>query len=378
MLTVKQNIKKIVLSIFRILPIKKNRIAFICYNCTQYSCNPKYITEYLHQHYENKFELVWYYDTESLANLIPNYVKKYKKNSVGYFITLSTAGVVISNITLPRVVSFRKGQMKINTWHGTAFKGDNNSHGNDYNRFDLFLSENELTCNVLRKKNSFNYQGAICKIGMPRNDILIKENKGRISKIRKKIGLKANEKLLLYAPTFRETKDSAPFHIDFERLKDGLKKRFGGEWIVAFRYHHMQEGRPNIKESIDLSSYPDMQELLLATDVLITDYSSSMWDFSLKTKEGNPSPVFLYTEDYDQYVNKERGSFFYPYEELPFPIAKNNQDLLACVEHFDEKLYVRAVESYHVRWGRYNYQGDAIEKFVKIILHNDNYTISNS
>ena len=219
MLTVKQNIEKIFLSVFRLIPLKQNRIAFICYNCTQYSCNPKYITEYLYAHYGDRFELVWYYDKDSLADMIPDYVKKYKKNSLGYFITLSTAAIIVSNVTLPGVVSFRKEQKKINTWHGTAFKGDNNSHGNDYNRFDLFLAEHELTCNVLRKKNSFNYHGEICKIGMPRNDLLIKADKEKISKVKKKLGIKAEEKMLLYAPTFRETKGSAPFHIDFESLK---------------------------------------------------------------------------------------------------------------------------------------------------------------
>ncbi len=368
MLTVKQNIEKIILSVFRLIPIKKNRIAFICYNCTQYSCNPKYITEYLYKHYGDKFELIWYYDQDRLTDMMPDYVKKYKKNSIGYFVTLSTSAIVVSNVTLPRVVSFRKDQRKINTWHGTAFKGDNNSHGNDYNRFDLFLSENELTCGALRNKNSFNYKGKIYKIGMPRNDILINDNKGMISEIKKKIGLRANQKMLLYAPTFRETKGSAPFHIDFENLKKSLQKRFGGEWVIAFRYHHMQEGRPDVKKSIDLSSYSDMQELLLVADVLITDYSSSMWDFSLKTKENNLSPVFLYAEDYEQYVSKERGSFFYPYEKLPFPMAKNSRELVTCIEQFDEKSYLNAVESYHRQWGRFNYKGNATERFVNDII----------
>ena len=86
MLTVKQNIEKIFLSVFRLIPLKQNRIAFICYNCTQYSCNPKYITEYLYAHYGDRFELVWYYDKDSLADMIPDYVKKYKKNSLGYLL----------------------------------------------------------------------------------------------------------------------------------------------------------------------------------------------------------------------------------------------------------------------------------------------------
>lgn len=368
MLTVKQKIEKLCLSVFSLIPIKQNRIAFICYNCTQYSCNPKYITEYLYEKYENKFELVWYYDDKSLHDIMPSYVKKYKKNSIGYFITLSTASIVISNVTLPRVVSFRKKQKKINTWHGTAFKGDNNSHGNNYNRFDLFLAENELTCKVLRKKNSFNYQGEIRKIGMPRNDILINADKRKNEEIKKNIGIKTQERILLYAPTFRETKGAAPFHIDFERLRKCLEKKFGGEWIIAFRYHHMQQGRPDVKGGIDLSHYPDMQELLMVTDVLITDYSSSMWDFSLKTKEENLSPVFLYAEDYDLYISKERGSFFYPYEQLPFPVAKNNEDLIACVEQFDEKTYVNAVRSYHEQLGRFNYKGNATKTFVEDIV----------
>ncbi|MDY3057060.1 MAG: CDP-glycerol glycerophosphotransferase family protein [Mediterraneibacter faecis] len=363
MLTFKQKVKKIILTPLYLLPIKKNRISFICYNCTQYSCNPKYISEYLHKYSPSRYEVIWFFNKKEIKKEIPDYVKKIKKNSLSYFIALATSEYIISNVTLPRIVTFKSKQKTINTWHGTAFKGDKNKYGNDYNRFKYFIAENELTSEVFRKKDSFNYQGEIKKIGMPRNDILINQDKNRIMSVREKIGVSRSINILLYAPTFREDIDNAPFNIDFERLIESLQKKNDEKWIVLFRYHHMQKGRINLKDSIDVTTYPDMQELLLVSDILITDYSSCMWDFSLMNK-----PVFLYAEDIEKYILQERGEFYYPIEKLPFAISKNNEELNENILKFDTQIYKDNISKYHQAWGRYNYNGSATKRFVAEIL----------
>lgn len=363
MLSIKQKIEWCLLHVFWCLPIKQRRIVFICYNCTQYSCNPKYISEYLHIHYPDLYELIWFYTTNDIRDEIPEYVAKYKKNSLKYFISLMTADVVISNVTLPRVVPFRKKQCKINTWHGTAFKGDKNKHGNDYNRFDYFLAENLLTCNVFNRKDSFNYKGKIEKIGMPRNDILIRGDIDIKKAIYDELGIPYTDKLILYAPTFRESEGTECFDIDLGALIKTLSLKDSSNWRVLFRYHHMQENKVYIEGGIDVTSYPDMQRLLIAADILITDYSSTMWDFSLTGKQ-----VILYATDIDRYINEERGEFYYPIEKLPFPIARNNTELQNIGLLFDKKTYDKEVARYHRELGRFNYQGDATQKFVKKFL----------
>ncbi|MDO4621177.1 MAG: CDP-glycerol glycerophosphotransferase family protein [Lachnospiraceae bacterium] len=363
MLTKKQKIERAVISVLKVLPVKENRISFLCYNCTQYSCNPKYITEYLHRTYGDKYELIWFYTDENVRKLFPSYVKAYRKNSPAYFCSLLTSRFVISNVTLPRVVDFRKEQICINTWHGTAFKGDSNSHGNDYNRFNYFLAENELTAGVLRRPDSFAYTGEIEKTGMPRNDCLIRGDSERAAKVRETLGIRQDEKILLYAPTFRDTEGEDAFEIDFRALQQSLVDRFGGEWRILLRFHHMQKGRPSAEHAVDVTSYPDMQELLLASDILITDYSSSMWDFSLMQK-----PVFLFSGDLEHYIKEERGDFYYPYSRLPFPTAADSRELCSRIAQFEEEAYLSAVSEYHRELGRFNICGDATEKFVKKFL----------
>ena len=363
MLTFKQKIEKIILYPLKLLPVKKNRISFICYNCTQYSCNPKYISEYIQKNLENTYELIWYYSNDDVRHLLPEYVKKVRKNSLSYFVSLMTSEIIISNVTLPRIIPWKKKQIKINTWHGTAFKGDNNKYGNDYNQFQFFLAENKLTKNIYRKKDSFNYQGKIIEIGMPRNDILITQNSDLKNTVYQNLGIPKEKKIIMYAPTFRENIIDNPFNIDFDVLIKELEKKFGGEWIVLFRYHHMQAGRTECKNSVDVTSFPDMQQLLLIADILITDYSSTMWDFSLMNK-----PVFLYAPDIEHYVKHERGAFYWPLDRLPFAIAKKNSELLLAIQNYDEKEYLKRVKKYHEELGRYNYKGDSTEKFVKLFL----------
>lgn len=116
------------------------------------------MTEHLNHRFSGKYELICYFTEESSLKLLPDYVMKYKKNSFRYILSFMTSSVAILNVTLPRVIPFRKSQLKINTWHGAAFKGDLNKTGNGYNRFDVFLAENELACKVLRRADSFDLE----------------------------------------------------------------------------------------------------------------------------------------------------------------------------------------------------------------------------
>lgn len=364
MLTFLQKLERYFLHLFWIFPVNSKRIVFFCYNCTQYSCNPKYISIRLKKEYPDQFEQVWFYENDKVRMQLPEYVKKYKKNSIGYFFNILTAKYIITNVTLPRVTPFRSNQVRINTWHGTAFKGDTNQFYNDYNQNNYFLAENQLTHNVLRLQNSFNYQGEILNIGMPRNDMLIKVDEHLINDVRVKLHLKVDAKVVLYAPTFRNSGNVECFNIDFDDLVKVLEEQFGGKWIVLCRYHHMQNGKIKNDKGIDVSEYPDMQELLLTSDMLITDYSSSMWDFSLMYK-----PIFLYAPDIEQYISHERGDFFFPLERLPFPIARSNSELFDVIKNFENDKYIHAVNSYQALMGRYNFEGNATDKLVELILN---------
>ena len=152
---------------------------------------------------------------------------------------------------------------------------------------------------------------------------------------------------MLYAPTFRNSHTLDLYDVDFARLKASLEKRFGGEWVIVLRMHYyladkaMAVGAPWLLNATD---YPDMQELLLASDVLLTDYSSCMWDFSLMKK-----PCFLYARD----INEYRGErdFYTPIESWPFPLAADNDGLEKVIAEFDEAKYRADAARHHAELG---------------------------
>ena len=162
------------------------------------------------------------------------------------------------------------------------------------------------------------------KIGMPRNDIFFIKSKRAINnkKVREKYCLKENWKVILYAPTWRDDGRASEIKDICEVVAD-LNKVKQEKHILLCRAHHAGNliNNFNVEEFINVTDYPDMQELLCAADILITDYSSCMWDFSLMYK-----PCFIYAMDIDQY--KQERDFYTPMSEWPFTIAANTDELI--------------------------------------------------
>ena len=174
-------------------------------------------------------------------------------------------------------------------------------------------------------------------------------------------------KTVLYAPTFRDNKsDVSAIKIDCMQLKHTLEKKFGGEWKVIVKAHmhnrhnsalrHMFANRDSI---IDASDYIDMQELIAAADVGITDYSSWIFDFMLKG-----APGFIYARDIGKYINS-RG-FFYPLSDTPFSIAENDDALSENIMNFDKTAYAEAVSKFLSEKECYE-DGHAAERIVDFI-----------
>lgn len=362
----KEKILKLCLQPVRLIPVKKNRISFICNRGEAYCCNPKYMAQYIHEKYGDQYEIVFFYTNKLVIEKVNlDWIRWIKFNSIEYLVFLASSGYIVSNITIPRFIPYRRTQIKLCTWHGSAFKG-NRPDSYDYNIFDYFVAENELTYNVIR--NNFLYDFTILKTGMPRNDCLVDCNLLSRRRIREKLCLAPNTKMLLYAPTFRNNGEDDCYSINFVKLKNLLISKFGGDWQIAFRYHPLQKKRNLPNGCVDLSNYDDMQEILLCTDILITDYSSCMWDFSLLSK-----PCFIYASDIAQYINDERGEFFYPIEKLPFSLARCESELENNILKFDMAAYQNSVKKYHEEWGRYNTEGDATQKVVNILLKGEEY-----
>ena len=357
----KERILKICLYPFLLLPIKENRISFICNRGGAYCCNPKYMAQYIHDKYGDEYEIVFFYKNESVIERNKySWITWKKFDGFSYIVALITSKYIVSNITIPRFIPYRRHQVKMCTWHGSAFKGAGDMAYN-FDKYDVILAENELTCNAIRE--IWNFKGQILKTGRPRNDCLLNISEDRRKEICEKVGI-SNKHLLLYAPTIRDKGDTDCFSIDFLILKTYLENKFGGSWQIGFRYHPLQKKRNLPEGCVDLSKYEDMQELLICADVLITDYSSCMWDFSFTGK-----PCFIYASDIDRYIHEERGAFLYPIDKLPFSLVRNNEELVEEILRFDKRDYEVKLKHFFEDWGRYNYDGTATAKAVERLLN---------
>ena len=349
--------KKIILRLLlfplRLFPVIQNRVFMhndLAYN---YSCNPKYVTEYLLKMYPNKFDII-------VSTKYPDKYKYLKEkglrvvafNSFSYFFYAITSKVFLTNSGGFSYIPMRKSQIVINTHHGGgAYKKVGRFVYGDTPLFqkDLLLSANATTiflstCKRFTEVISDSFlvpKERFWEIGMPRNDILINRDENESQRIRKNIGLKEDERLVLYAPTYRKQNDnyfkesiSISYGIDCKRVCEALSKRFGGKWVFAFRFHPCVTNRETLPEDnvIDLSDYEEMQELLLAADVMINDFSSSMWDYMLT---GRPS--FMFAVDMEHYIATTDVET--PVSEWPFPKSTNNDELEKTILEFDANKY---------------------------------------
>lgn len=360
--------------IFYIFPIKNNRIAFISYKGSQYSCNPKAVSEYILSNYPDKFDIIWGIDNpETYDGIINKNVHVIKHGTMKFYKYLLTSKTVVTNVDYLSYVRFRKGQYIVQTWHGGgSYKKVGNCTKNVsklvlkrrsyFNlRTDAFISSSATFTNdtIL---GSFSYKGRIVNSGMPRNDILFTENNEKAKQIKQKIGVPEDAKILIYAPTYRQIIKYTDYLLDEKRLKHSLEERFGGNWVILYRLHPMLKCSFDSEshDVINVSDYNDMQELLWVSDILMTDYSSSMWDFSLTHK-----PCFLFATDLNEYQNER--DFYSDIHTWPFILAENNDELNEKILSYNDEEYRQAVKKYHEDMGSYE-KGSACKQITDIIM----------
>ena len=354
-------------------PFHPKRIIFTSYLGKQYSCNPKYISEYIQKH-APEYEIVWAFQSpEEFSELEKYGIRLVKYNSFPFIRLCLSSGYIVTNVRDMNHIPFTHRQTVINTWHGGgAYKtvGSSTAVQSPSERFRqniahktnlTFLSSSKAFTD-LTLRNSFHHNGKILECGMPRNDILIHTAD---SDLRKKVldhfHLPADQKLLIYAPTYRENKTASDYSFDTKAVKTMLSQRFGGNWSILFRCHYyiVEDAKNLSSDYINASDYPDMQELLYAADMLITDYSSSIWDFSFTGR-----PCLLYATDLNDYQVSQ--GFYSDIHTWPFPLAESNQELLDNIQHFSFDTYTKAIQQHHEDLGSYE-SGTACWEVLKYI-----------
>lgn len=353
---------KILLLPFRFCKVKKNRIMFNSLTggtYMEYTCNPRYIYECLREETGEKYEVIWAFaNPEKYKFLEQQGVCLVKHFTCKAFYYLMTSKVVVTSGSYVPWVSFRKGQSVIDTWHGGgAYKRLDNGTGEIKKLVEkrnaaagshvtaFVTSSKEFTRHVIR--GAFAYRGEILEVGMPRNDRLVR---GEISQAKEKVraayGVEKGTRILLYAPTYREKGSYAKLNI--EKVLKQLEENTKETWICLERFHRYEaeelltkEERGAVKNAAD---YPEMQELLAAADLLITDYSSSIWDYSFLNR-----PCYLYVPDLAEY-RKNRG-FYLDIDEWQLPYAESEDELLLQLENIRDIDWKERMDTHHKKLG---------------------------
>lgn len=345
----------------KLLPIKKNLVLFQSFGGRSYSGNPKYIYEYAKDN-NKKLKFVW-----ALRNQfenVPGSAIKVKLESLKYYYYLARAEYIVSNLNMQNGVTKRKGAKFIQTWHGTPLKRisfDVNKNSPAYDakflkgfakrvrKWDYLLAQNNFSKDAFR--SAFRYKKPIDVIGHPLNDILVKNDSEKINEIKTKLNIDKDKKVILYAPTWR---DNSRYILDLDIEK--LYEKLHGEYVLLIKTHYFVNTSLEVNKFdgfvYDVSKYEDIQELSLISDVLITDYSSVMFDFAATKK-----PMVFYCHDLEYYKGKLRGFYFDFEAEAPGPIVKTSEEVADAIANIDE-IHLSYKDKYNKFHERFAYLED--------------------
>lgn len=357
------------------VPVKKNRVILHVERRKGYTCNPKYIAEALYKNYPGKFEIYWATDyPETVEDLKEKGMIPLKTNTPEFFWKKFQSKVIVTNDHLSERMVKRRQQFLINTWHASvAYKkigfsinfdrGPVKSKIFEYQHkgADLVTSGSQTFTDYMPE--SFHLPKEVFKLtGSARNDVFFRNNTQLKRTICEQYGISPDNRLVLYAPTFRglgNGKDST-HGLDFQLMLKALETRFGGAWVCLYRAHYFYKDSQHIQGIINVTEYPDMQELLAVSDALITDYSSCIWDYAITLK-----PSFIYATDLSDYISGDRD-FYNPISEWPYPMATNNQELENCILSFSDQDYTQRVKEHQDKLGLYE-TGHASEDIARQI-----------
>lgn len=358
---------------FSFFPVCKNKILFLSYYGKQYGCSPKYLSEYIVKNYP-EWKVVWAF-TEPEKYSITGIVKV-RYLSINFFYELCRSRVLVTNYRMTADYRKRRGQYYVMTWHSSLrlkkIEGDTESTlpvnyvkmaKADSKKIDVLLSGCHFSDQIF--KRAFWYDGPILKTGTPRTDIFYAKDKDFIiTTIKKRMGINESLGIILYAPTFRKGDNLDSYNLDFDSLINNISANTRIEWIVLGRLHpHLSYYSTTILQGnhvIDVTGYDDIQELLLISDILITDYSSLMFDFAETRK-----PCFLYAPDIEDYQKNDR-SLYFQLEALPFPVSQTQDELSKQIQNLDIVNYAKAINNFMKTVGSYE-DGNASKRVTEYI-----------
>jgi CDP-glycerol glycerophosphotransferase len=328
----------------------------------RYSDNPRAIHEALRERGGHRH--VWLQDPAQAASF-PDGVETAVYGSPESIAALEAADLVVANTHTDLPWRKKPGATYLQTWHGTPLKrihwdvlwapeGRLDRLQRDVDQWDVLLSPNAASTPLLRR--AFRYEGEVLETGYPRNDVLNAADRDAIrARVRRDLGIADGVTAVLYTPTWRDDFVFAEGDraLELELDVDAFVRELGADHRLLLRVHYMLTGRLAAARHDavrDVSFHPEVAELYLAADVMVTDYSSTMFDFAVT---GKPMAFFAY--DLDDYRDRQRGFYLDLEDEAPGPVVATNEQLRAAIAEppADAARYTRFRERYcHLEDGR--------------------------
>jgi len=335
-----------------------NTVVYMSFGGRQYSDSPRAVHEELVRRGSAMTHL-WM--TKDDQVLLPPTVREVRMYSQEWYLALATAKFLVVNSHLPSWFRRRDDQIVVQTWHGTPLKkigldiDDPRFADRTYQQklieevpnWSYLVSPNSFSTPHMTR--AFGYTGEFLETGYPRNDILFKGEQPKIRKmLEDRLDIPTDKKIILYAPTWRDDQFYSggrykfDARLDFDSARDALSD----EYVLLVRRH------PNVVDDVpgagngfvwDVSTYPDIADLMAVTDVLLTDYSSMMFDFAVTGR-----PIVFFTYDLEHYRDKLRGFYFDFESTAPGPLLATSEQVVAALRDVDS-----ISETYRARYDEF-------------------------
>jgi CDP-glycerol glycerophosphotransferase len=320
-------------------PVDPSLAVFAAYWYRGYFCNPRAI-------YEKAREMVtgmrgvWVVDQDS-AGAMPPGVDYVVAGTREYFDVIARAGYLVNNVNFPNHLVKREGTTHVMTHHGTPVKRmgfdllDTPGAESRLNfsallrrcrRWDYSVAQNAFT--TVEWERAFPARYESLEVGYPRNDVLANATEEEVRRIRDELGLRPGQHVVLYAPTHREYQEGYVPMLDLAAVADGL----GSDYVVMARLHYLYDTEPHLRDLHaegrvrDVAQYPSVEDLCLAADALVTDYSSIMFDYAVLDR-----PIVIHAPDWEEY-RARRGVYFDLLAEAPGTVTRTEQELIEAFQ----------------------------------------------
>lgn len=352
-----------------------NIVLFVCYGGRKYDDSTKVLYEFLKNNEEYKgLKMIWAFEEPEKFIMVPD-DEKVKIDTIQYYIVALKAKYWITNSSISRGLNFKKKKTRYIVFqHGTLGikrlgkdlqKSNKSFRTKKESTIDMFIIQGKKEKEKLMQAFGLKEE-QIKMLGLPRNDELSNVTVEKKEEYKKKLNIPKDKKVILYAPTYREfNQDNLlnsvlqnPF--DFKKLKEELSD----EYIFIFTAHYEVSKLLNIPNDddfiINAFKYPYINDLLIVSDILISDYSSIVFDYSILER-----PILCFAYDYDIYM-KERGTYADLNKLFYDGVIRTQEELIQIIKNMDYEK-----ESEHSKKIKEEYigkSGNTVQEISKIIF----------